>query len=114
MTEQMNLSQNKCAVNDRTEGWHSIDWKKAHRAVRKLQVRIAKAEKEGKSGKVKALQRLLTTSFYGTQPKRKRLSAAALNKQGGCFICLSRVQGNLHARFLGEGVTVRWLSYPTD
>lgn len=26
--------------------WHSIDWKKCHRAVRKLQARIAKAVKE--------------------------------------------------------------------
>ena len=27
--------------------------------------------------------------------------------------CLSRVRGNLHARFLGEGAAVTLLSYPT-
>lgn len=62
MTEQMNLIHTKCAVN-KVEDWHSIDWKKVQRNVRKLQVRIMKAEQAGKTGKVKALQRLLSSSF---------------------------------------------------
>jgi len=33
--------------------------------VRRLQARIVKATQEGKRGKVKALQRLLTHSFSG-------------------------------------------------
>jgi RNA-directed DNA polymerase len=33
--------------------------------VLQLQMRIAKAEREGRKGNVKALQRLLTSSFYG-------------------------------------------------
>lgn len=45
--------------------WHAIDWQKAHRIVRRLQARIVKATQESKSGKVKALQYLLTHSFSG-------------------------------------------------
>jgi RNA-directed DNA polymerase len=42
--------------------WDSIDWKTAEGYVRRLQIRIAKAVREGRWGKVKALQRLLTHS----------------------------------------------------
>jgi RNA-directed DNA polymerase len=45
--------------------WHAIDWKSANHNVRRLQARIVKATQEGKWGKVKALQRLLTHSFSG-------------------------------------------------
>jgi RNA-directed DNA polymerase len=45
--------------------WHQIDWYRAQRAVRRLQVRIVKAQQEGRRGKVKALQHLLTHSFSG-------------------------------------------------
>src|SRR6266540_6322534 len=45
--------------------WHRIDWKAAHRNVRRLQARIVKATQEGPWGKVKALQHLLTHSFSG-------------------------------------------------
>jgi RNA-directed DNA polymerase len=43
--------------------WHSINWTKAHRNVRRLQARIVQATQAGRWGKVKALQRLLTHSF---------------------------------------------------
>lgn len=42
--------------------WHAVEWQKAYRNVRRLQARIVKATQEGKWGKVKALQRLLTRS----------------------------------------------------
>ncbi len=45
--------------------WHSIDWSAVHRNVRRLQARIVKATQEGRWGKVKALQHLLTHSFSG-------------------------------------------------
>ena len=51
------------ASHDR--GWHQIDWYKVQREVRRLQIRIVKARQEGRHGKVKALQRLLTHSFSG-------------------------------------------------
>ena len=46
-----------------TTAWHDIDWAKCHRAVRKLQVRIAKAVKAGHWRAVRRLQRLLAHSF---------------------------------------------------
>src|SRR5258707_9214692 len=45
--------------------WHSIDWKKVYRTVRRLQARIVKAVRAGRWGKVKALVYLLTHSFAG-------------------------------------------------
>jgi RNA-directed DNA polymerase len=54
--------------------WHSIDWPQAHRIVRRLQARIVKATQEGKWGKVKALQRLLTHSFSGKALAVKRVT----------------------------------------
>ncbi|EFH88047.1 hypothetical protein Krac_9421 [Ktedonobacter racemifer DSM 44963] len=45
--------------------WRQINWTAVHRNVRRLQARIVKATQEGKRGKVKALQRLLTHSFSG-------------------------------------------------
>jgi RNA-directed DNA polymerase len=45
--------------------WNSVNWKEVNRNVRRLQARIVKAIEEGRWGKVKALQRLLTRSFSG-------------------------------------------------
>ena len=60
------------AVEDTTAGaashdqdWRQIDWYTVQRDVRRLQVRIVKARQDGRHGKVKALQRLLTHSFSG-------------------------------------------------
>jgi RNA-directed DNA polymerase len=55
--------------------WKSIDWKKAVAHVRLLQMRIAKAFREGKRGKVKALQRILTSSFYAKVLAVKRVTS---------------------------------------
>jgi RNA-directed DNA polymerase len=43
--------------------WHSLNWRKVHRTVRRLQMRIVKAKKEGKKRKVRALQFILTRSL---------------------------------------------------
>ena len=48
-----------------TPDWHSIDWKKVWRTVRRLQARIVKAVAEGRWNQVKALVYLLTHSFAG-------------------------------------------------
>src|SRR5437773_12445233 len=53
------------AVPNRVIDWHSINWKKVYRTVRRLQARIVKAVREGKWHKVKALVYLLTHSFSG-------------------------------------------------
>ena len=43
--------------------WHAIDWRQVQQSVRRLQARIVKAIQEGRWGKVRALQHLLTHSF---------------------------------------------------
>jgi RNA-directed DNA polymerase len=43
--------------------WHAIDWRRVHQNVRRLQARIVKAIQDGRWGKVRALQHLLTHSF---------------------------------------------------
>jgi RNA-directed DNA polymerase len=53
------------AVPDSVIHWHSINWRKVHRTVRRLQARIVKAIRESKWHKVKALVYLLTHSFSG-------------------------------------------------
>jgi RNA-directed DNA polymerase len=44
--------------------WNAINWQTVKSHVRRLQMRIAKATKEKRYGKVKALKWLLTHSFY--------------------------------------------------
>jgi len=53
------------AAPERTPDWHSIDWTKVWRTVRRLQARIVKAVAESRWNKVKALVYLLTRSFSG-------------------------------------------------
>jgi N-terminal domain of reverse transcriptase len=43
--------------------WHAIDWRRVQQNVRRLQARIVKAVQEGRWGKGRALQHLLTHSF---------------------------------------------------
>ena len=61
----MTMAKAVGAVSNDMAEWHAIDWQAVHRNVRRLQVRIVKAVKEGKWGKVRALQHLLTHSFSG-------------------------------------------------
>jgi RNA-directed DNA polymerase len=58
-------NQSAGAVSHENEGWHDTNWRAVHEEVRRLQARIVKATKEGRWGKVKALQHLLTHSFSG-------------------------------------------------
>jgi RNA-directed DNA polymerase len=44
--------------------WKAIDWQKVKAQVKRLQMRIAKAVREGRKNKVKALQWLLSHSFF--------------------------------------------------
>lgn len=54
--------------------WLKMPWAKAIECVRKLQIRIAKAWKEGNFSKVKDLQRLLLKSFYAKVMAVKRVT----------------------------------------
>ena len=53
--------------------WDSINWKNTEAEVHRLQMRIAKAVSEGRHGKVKALQWLLTHSFHAKLLAVKRV-----------------------------------------
>jgi RNA-directed DNA polymerase len=61
MNEDANSS---CALPHLTDYWHTIVWRKVIHRVRRLQRRIAKAVKEGRWGKAKALMYLVSKSFY--------------------------------------------------
>ncbi|NEO24827.1 MAG: group II intron reverse transcriptase/maturase [Moorea sp. SIO4G2] len=50
-------------VTEQTTDWHSINWKKAYREVRKLRRRIFLATREGNWKKVNKLQRLMLRSY---------------------------------------------------
>jgi RNA-directed DNA polymerase len=62
------------ALSHDTTEWHAQNWEALHRNVRRLQVRIVKATQEGRWGKVKALQHLLTHSFSGKALAVKRVT----------------------------------------
>lgn len=58
-----------------SKSWDILPWKKIRQEVFRLQVRIAKATREGKIGRVKALQRILTSSFYAKCLAVKRVTS---------------------------------------
>lgn len=62
------------AVSHQEVDWQAIDWRTAHKNVSRLQTRIVKATQEGRWGKVKALQHLLTHSFSGKAIAVKRVT----------------------------------------
>ncbi|MDD5277847.1 MAG: group II intron reverse transcriptase/maturase [Methylovulum sp.] len=68
----MNASTLACASSGMT--WDGISWVDVQRHVRRLQARIVKATQEGRWGKVKALQWLLTHSFSGKALAVKRVT----------------------------------------
>jgi RNA-directed DNA polymerase len=70
----MNVDNTMCASLDGSPHWDQIDWPECERNVRRLQARIVKATREGRWGKVKTLQRLLTHSFCGKALAVKRVT----------------------------------------
>ena len=69
------MNEKSCAPTCRAEDWSSIDWNKARAYVKKLQMRIVKAQQEGHYSKVKTLQWLLTHSFYAKALAVKRVTS---------------------------------------
>ena len=70
----MNETKTSCAPADnRNLTWDGMNWSKCEAYVRKLQARIVKAQKEGRHNKVKALQWMLTHSFYAKALAVKRV-----------------------------------------
>jgi RNA-directed DNA polymerase len=54
--------------------WDSVNWNKARIEVKRMQMRIAKAVRENRIGKAKALQRLLSHSLHAKLLAVKRVS----------------------------------------
>ena len=71
--KQMMVSNEISASSDSAQ-WQSINWKAAEANVLKLQMRIAKATRDGKHGKAKALQWILTHSRSAKLLAVKRVS----------------------------------------
>jgi RNA-directed DNA polymerase len=108
--------------------WHQINWRRVHRNVRRLQIRIVNAEQEGKTRKVRALRHILTRSWSGRAvavkrvtsnrgkrtpgmdhiiwdtPEKKAQAVGDLQHQGGCPRPLRRVaipKRNVGTRYRG-------------
>ena len=77
----MNENENSsCALPHQIDNWETIAWRKVIHEVNRLQRRIAKAVKEGRWGKAKALMYLVSKSFYA---KLLAVFRVTTNK-GGC------------------------------
>ena len=63
-----------CAPPARSMDWNQVNWSQCHANVRRLQARIVKATQEGRWGKTKSLQYLLTHSFSGKALAVKRVT----------------------------------------
>ncbi len=81
MTEQSKLQSGaSSACGDK---WENIHWETAERHVHRLQMRIAKAIREGRQGKAESLQWILTHSFYAKILAVKRVTQNRGRKTAG-------------------------------
>ena len=83
----MNVAQAMCASSGRTTPANQLDWFKGACPVNRLQVCIVKA--------------------------RRVIIALTGLVHAGLWNGLSRMKGNFHVRFLGEGAAATPLLYPT-
>lgn len=65
------------------QAWNQINWDNVTAKVTRLQVRIAKATRDGRWNKVQALQHLLTHSFHGKLLAVKRVTQNAGKRTAG-------------------------------
>ena len=79
----MQMNGKPCASPNVAASWDIIDWNQARAYVKKLQMRIVKAVKEGRHNKVKALQHLLTNSFYAKALAVKKVTENDGKKTAG-------------------------------
>jgi RNA-directed DNA polymerase len=77
------MTVDKTGAPKKRKSWSSISWETARKFVVRLQMRIAKAVQEGRHGKVKALQWLLTHSFYAKALAVKRVTSNKGKKTPG-------------------------------
>jgi RNA-directed DNA polymerase len=60
---KVSICEDGSALSHAPDDWYAINWRRVERNVRGMQIRIAKATREGKWRKVKALQRMLTRTL---------------------------------------------------
>jgi len=60
---KVSVRKDGSALSHAPDNWYAVDWRRVERNVRGMQIRIAKATREGNWRRVKALQRSLTRSF---------------------------------------------------
>lgn len=65
------------ASSTSNENWLTIHWERVTKEVKRLQMRIAKAVREKRHGKVKALQWILTHSFFAKLLAVKRVTQSS-------------------------------------
>lgn len=87
--------------------WRSINWPTAIAEVRRLQFRIAKAFREGKRNKVKALQWILTHSFYAKLLAVKRV----VQNRGGKTPGIDGVVWNTPKKKMQAALTLKRRGY---
>jgi RNA-directed DNA polymerase len=68
------IGNNDSALSGAPQSWDAIQWRRVERNVRAMQIRIAKATKEGDWRRVKALQRSLTRSFSAKASAVRRVT----------------------------------------
>jgi len=70
-------------ASSKVANWDAINWRTIERQVKRLQMRIAKATREGRWGKVKSLQWLLTHAFSAKLLAVRRVSRNSGRKTPG-------------------------------
>ena len=88
--------------------WPQINWEKCHQIGARLQARIVKATQEGKRGKVKALQWLLTHSFSAKAIAVKRVTENKGKKTPG----IDRQTGSTPGQKFQAVVSLHRRGYP--
>lgn len=71
---KVHIHQDVSALSHAPQHWHAVSWRKVERNVKGMQIRIAKATREGKWRKVKALQRMLTRTLSAKLLAVKRVT----------------------------------------
>jgi RNA-directed DNA polymerase len=79
----MTGSVNRPGASSVSSKWDVIDWQTVEKHVLRLQMRIAKATREGKYGKAKSLQWVLSHSYYAKLFAIKRVSQNKGSKTPG-------------------------------
>jgi RNA-directed DNA polymerase len=100
----MKSNKPDCALETTPAGWNSINWKKVEKVVKSFQLRIAKATRESKPNKVRALQWMLTHSFTAKLLAVKRVTENSGKRTSGvdCIRWKTPSQKHLAARSLSR------------